>query len=59
MFLRYLFLLALIPLGFLIYTMVNLKRLAIPITHPRVIVEGSIFVVILAIGIVLFLGHRK
>jgi hypothetical protein len=58
MVLRYLFLLALIPLGFLIYTVVSLKRLDITATHPRVIVEALIFVVILAVGIMLFLILR-
>jgi hypothetical protein len=35
--------LSLVPLGFLIYTLVSLETLKITISHPRVIVELSIF----------------
>jgi hypothetical protein len=37
-------LLSFVPLGFLIYTLLNLQILQISIIHPRVIVEFSLFV---------------
>ena len=55
---KHLYLLALFPLGFLIYTIINLKTLDITLTHPRVIVEASVFVIMLAFGITLFIRYR-
>ncbi len=46
-------LLSLIPLVFLVYTLVNLNRLQIGITHPRVIVESAIFVALVVVGVFL------
>jgi hypothetical protein len=43
--------LSLVPLGFLIYTLVNLDNLGISPSHPRVIVEFSIFLILLLLGI--------
>lgn len=45
-----LILISFIPLGFLIYTILHLKDLNIKITHPRVIVEATLFLIIGAIG---------
>jgi hypothetical protein len=45
-----LLLLSFIPLGFLVYTLLNLERLSIGLSHPRVIVESLIFLVLLATG---------
>ena len=42
--------LSIIPLGFLIYTLLNLETMEITITHPRVIVELSIFAILLIMG---------
>lgn len=42
--------LALIPTGFLIYTLVNLQKLGIKIYHPRVIVELSIAILFCCLG---------
>jgi hypothetical protein len=44
-------LLSLIPLGFLIYTLLNLQELQISVFHPRVIVELSLFVLIAIFGV--------
>jgi hypothetical protein len=49
--------LSLIALGFLLYTLINLDALEMTITHPRVIVEFSLFLSFLLIGILL--RHRK
>jgi hypothetical protein len=49
--------LSLIALGFLLYTLINLDALRMTITHPRVIVEFSLFLSFLLIGILL--RHRK
>ncbi|MBN1619069.1 hypothetical protein JW887_07075 [Candidatus Dojkabacteria bacterium] len=38
---------------FLIYSLVNIKRLGISITHPRVIVEFSIFFIGLIVSLLL------
>jgi ABC-type transporter Mla subunit MlaD len=48
---------SLIALGFLVYTLINLDALEMTITHPRVIVEFSLFLAFLLIGILL--RHRK
>ena len=45
--------LSLMALGFLLYTLINLDGLEMTITHPRVIVEFSLFLVFLVIGILL------
>jgi hypothetical protein len=45
-----LLLLSFIPLGFLVYTLLNLERLSIGLSHPRVNVESLIFLVLLAAG---------
>jgi len=42
--------LSLVPLGFLAYTLFNIETQSISITHPRVIVEASSFVALLAVG---------
>jgi hypothetical protein len=44
-------LLSFIPLGFLIYTLLNLQELQISVFHPRVIVELSLFVLIALFGV--------
>jgi len=44
-------LLSFVPLGFLIYTLLNLQILQISIIHPRVIVELSLFILIALVGI--------
>jgi hypothetical protein len=49
--------LSLIALGFLLYTLINLDALGMSVTHPRVIVESSLFLACLLIGILL--RHRK
>lgn len=36
---------------FLIYTLVNLDKLGISLSHPRVIVEFSIFLILLLLGV--------
>ena len=36
---RALLVLSLVPLGFLMYTVLNLERLRVTLVHPRVIVE--------------------
>ena len=48
---KILMILSLVPLGFLIYTLANLEELKIPISHPRVIVELSSFLLLFFIGI--------
>jgi hypothetical protein len=45
------FALAFIPLGFLAYTLINMNRLGIKITHPRVIVELLIFLGLVLAGV--------
>lgn len=42
--------LSLVPLGFLTYTLLNIEALNIPITHPRVLIEGSSFVALLVVS---------
>jgi hypothetical protein len=49
--------LSLTALGFLLYTLINLDALEMTVTHPRVIVEFSLFLAFLLIGILL--KHRK
>jgi hypothetical protein len=46
-----LLLFSLVPLAFLVYTLMNLDVLGITLTHPRVIVELSIFLVLLIAGL--------
>jgi hypothetical protein len=48
-----LMILSLIPLGFLVYSLLNLDRLGITLTHPRVLVELFIFLLLSLVGIVL------
>ena len=48
---RALLVLSLVPLGFLVYTVLNLERLRITLAHPRVIVELLIFLALLALGL--------
>lgn len=48
---RALLVLSLVPLGSLIYTLLNLGRLRITLAHPRVIVELLIFLALLALGL--------
>jgi len=48
---RALLVLSLVPLGFLIYTLLNLGRLRITLAHRRVIVERLIFLALLALGL--------
>lgn len=50
---------SLIPLAFLIYTLMNLASLNITITHPRVIVEFSIFLIFLIAGTYLKYNYYK
>ncbi len=50
---------SLIPLAFLIYTLMNLTSLKIPITHPRVVVDFSIFLFFLMAGTYLKYNYRK
>jgi len=45
--------LSLIALGFLVYTLINLNALEISVTHPRVMLELSLFLAFLAIGVLL------
>lgn len=45
--------LSVIPLGFLIYSLMNLEMLGITLTHPRVIVELTLFLILLFAGILL------
>lgn len=47
----FLFFCALVALVFLIYSIVNLEKLGIKITHPRVIVEAVLFLIFTAIGV--------
>lgn len=49
--------LSVIPLLFLLYTITHLNQLRIDIKHPRVIVELLIFIGLLAVGLVLWLGQ--
>jgi hypothetical protein len=49
--------LSLVALGFLLYTLINLDALEMTVTHPRVIVEFSLFLSFLLIGVLL--RHRK
>ncbi len=45
-----------IALVFLIYTLINLESLQISRTHPRMLVEFTIFVVLLTVGLLLRFG---
>ncbi|MFW9786185.1 MAG: hypothetical protein ACFFE2_12610 [Candidatus Thorarchaeota archaeon] len=44
---------SIVRLLFLLYTITHLEQLGIDITHPRVIVELLIFILLLVIGLVL------
>jgi len=44
---------SLIPLVFLLYTVINLKKLNIKLTHPRIIIEFSIFIILFIAGIII------
>lgn len=44
---------SLIPLIFLLYTVINLKKLNIKLTHPRIIVEFSIFILLFIAGMII------
>jgi hypothetical protein len=44
--------LSVVPLGFLVYSLLNLQALQITIAHPRVIVEASCFVALIIMGAV-------
>jgi len=50
---KILVMLSLIPLAFLVYTLMSLDELKITLTHPRVMVELSLFLTLLIIGILL------
>lgn len=43
--------LSVIPLLFLIYTLTHLEQLEIGLSHPRVVVELLIFIVLFVIGL--------
>lgn len=45
--------LSLIPLAYLVYTLLNLEKLSMPLNHPRVIVEAVIFLLLLLVGLYL------
>jgi hypothetical protein len=47
--------LSIVPLFFLLYSLANLEKLNITITHPRVIVEIATFLLLLLSGLVLWL----
>jgi len=47
---------SIIALAFLIYTLVNLETLQISVTHPRVLVELTLFMVLLVVGLYLRFG---
>ena len=49
--------LSVVPSGFMIYTLTSLEELKITISHPRVIVELSIFLILLLTGFLL--RHTK
>lgn len=48
--------LSLLPLVFLFYTVTHLDELGIGAGHPRVLVEFSIFVGLLVVGLILLFG---
>jgi hypothetical protein len=48
--------LSLLPLMFLLYTVTHLDNLGIGVRHPRVLVEFSIFVGLLIVGLILWFG---
>jgi len=54
---KILVLLSLVPLAFLLYTLFNLGSLGITVFHPRVLVEFSLFVALLILGIALYLRN--
>jgi hypothetical protein len=44
---------SLTALGFLAYTLLSLERLGIGVTHPRVLVEAGLGLLLLAVGVFL------
>jgi hypothetical protein len=46
--------LSLVPLMFLFYTVTHLDKLGIGFKHPRVLVEFSIFIVLIVVGLILW-----
>jgi hypothetical protein len=48
-----LMILSLVPIGFLIYTLASLEELKITLSHPRVAIELSIFLILLSTGFLL------
>jgi hypothetical protein len=48
--------LSLVPLAFLIYSLINLRKLKIRLTHPRVLVELGIFLILLLVSLSLLLS---
>jgi hypothetical protein len=48
---KILIVLSIIPLAFLVYSLINLESLKIDIFHPRVIVEFLIFIILLSLGL--------
>ena len=51
MIIKYLIFLSAVPLGFLIYTLINPGKLNIAIAHPRVMVASAIFAILIMAGI--------
>jgi hypothetical protein len=47
---------ALVALGFLIYSLGHLKKLGITWRHPRVLVEGALFLVFALAALLLYLS---
>ena len=45
--------LGVVPLCFLIYTLFNLKKLEISLSHPRVIVEASLVIGFVVAGLII------
>ena len=45
--------LSLIPLIFLLYTIIKMGRLEIKLNHPRVIIGSSIFIVLFIAGLII------
>jgi hypothetical protein len=43
-----------VAFAFLGYTLMNLGRLAITVTHPRVLVEAGLGIVLMAAGLLMF-----
>jgi len=43
---------AIISVTFLIYSLLNRQKLALPWTHPRILVESGLFILFLMLGLV-------